>query len=103
MPRGDGAGEQVLLDRQRLEAAPALQHLHQAAARRDRPGCGARHVAGRRQMIEPAVTWPRSAPSRLETALRKVVLPAPLAPRRATISPRLTVRLTPRRATMLWS
>ena len=38
-------------------------------------------------------TSPRSAPSNPRTMEMIVVLPAPLGPRRATVSPRRTVRL----------
>ena len=63
----------------------ALQHLDAAAP----------HELVRREpvdalaanSIEPFVTSPRSARSRFEIAFRVVVLPAPLAPRSATMPP----------------
>ncbi|MNL62528.1 hypothetical protein D3C87_1865570 [compost metagenome] len=48
-----------------------------------------------RYSIEPLVTSPRSACSRLEMALSVVVLPAPLAPSSATILPSGTSSETP--------
>ena len=45
--------------------------------------------------IEPLVTSPRSVRSRLEIAFSVVVLPAPLAPRRAVMPPFGTVSDTP--------
>ena len=48
----------------------------------------------------PLVTSPRSARSRLEIALSVVVLPAPLAPSRATMPPSGTDSDTPRNTRM---
>ena len=76
--------DQVLLDGQVGEAAPALHHLDAAPPHHL---VGVRRSMRRRIVIEPLVTSPRSACSRLETALSVVVLPAPLAPSRATMPP----------------
>ena len=46
----------------------------------------------------PMVTLPESMSSRPERQLSSVVLPQPLGPMMATISPRSTVRFTPRNA-----
>jgi hypothetical protein len=53
--------------------------------------------------IDPFVTSPRSAWMRFEIAFRVVVLPAPLAPRIATIPPRGTASETPFRTRITWS
>src|SRR5437870_11381867 len=52
---------------------------------------------------EPLVTSPRSVRSRPEMALRVVDLPAPLAPRRATMPPSGTRSETPRNTRITWS
>jgi hypothetical protein len=49
------------------------------------------------------VTSPRSAWSKLEIALRVVVLPAPLAPKMATTLPFGTSRETPLSTRITWS
>ena len=59
---------------------------------RDRRCC-ARVTSLPSKRIAPAVTAPRSAGRRFDTALSSVVLPAPLAPSSATISPRRTVEV----------
>src|SRR5262245_39644697 len=53
--------------------------------------------------IAPLVTSPRSECSRLEMALSVVVLPAPLAPSKATMCPRGTSSETPLSTRMTWS
>src|SRR5512132_2473830 len=52
--------------------------------------------------IAPLVTSPRSACSRFETAFSVVVLPAPLAPRRATMPPSGTASETPFSTRITW-
>ncbi len=54
------------------------------------------------KLIEPLVTSPRSARSRLEIALRLVVLPAPLAPNSATMPRSGTASETPFSTRMTW-
>ena len=53
--------------------------------------------------IEPFVTSPRSVRRRFEIAFSVVVLPAPLAPRIATMPPRGTESDTPFRTRITWS
>ena len=53
--------------------------------------------------IDPLVTSPRSARSRLLIAFRVVVLPAPLAPSSATMRPFGTDSDTPFNTRMTWS
>ena len=68
------------------EAVAALHHLD-AAAPHQVVGRQPVRPARRRTWIEPLVTSPRSACSRLEIAFSVVVLPAPLAPSSATMPP----------------
>ena len=58
--------------------------------------------ARRRRTIEPLVTSPRSARSRFEIAFSVVVLPAPLAPRSATMPPFGTSSETPFSTRITW-
>ena len=51
----------------------------------------------------PLVTSPRSVRSRPEMALSVVLLPAPLAPRRATMPPSGTASDTPFNTRITWS
>src|SRR6516165_3257279 len=54
------------------------------------------------KLIEPLVTSPRSARSRLEIAFNVVVLPAPLPPSNATMPPSGTSSETPFSTRMTW-
>ena len=83
------------------EAVAPFHHLDDAAPHEL---AGIRSSIARRwNSIEPFVTAPRSAPSRFEIALSVVVLPAPLAPSRATIFPSGTSSDTPFSTRMTWS
>jgi len=61
-----------------------------------------RSMRSPRSAIEPFVTSPRCPSSRLLTARNVVVLPAPLAPSRATTAPSRTCSETPFSTRMTW-
>ena len=81
-----GAGDEILLDRQRAESNDVLQAPGRVLAGPDSDGF-ARCTSMPSKRISPLVMAPRSAGSRLEIAFSVVVLPAPLAPSSARISP----------------
>ena len=56
-----------------------------------------------RNSIEPLVTSPRSDASKVDTDFKVVLLPAPLAPSKATILPCGTSKETPRSTKITWS
>ena len=89
-----GAEAQILGDREDGEDAPPLRHQRHAAGD-DGLGVAAGDVVAGETRLRRSAT--RTSPT---TALSVVVLPAPLAPSRATISPSVTSRSTPRTAWM---
>src|SRR2546425_11600121 len=95
------AGEEVLLHGQVLEDVPALHYLDDSS--RDDLGRVLPMDRLPLHSIVPLVTSPRSVRSSPEIAFSVVLLPAPLAPRRATMPPAGTRSETPFNTRITWS